>query len=97
MPPQIPEQKTQVITPNSSVECCNDSEVNNNFVQQAGSPAQAAASNKVAQGKIDEIKNRRSRNLIKKCLWQLSSNLNVLVVGAKESGELVCLCYKNSV
>ena len=88
MPPQIPEAKSEVITASSSeISCCND-EVNNNFVLPTGSPL--AASN-VVQGKIDEIKNRRSRNLIKKCLWQLCSNLNVLVVGAKESGKCVCI------
>ena len=75
MAPQLPEQKTEGLpTLNENFE----------YKEAQGNAAHDAVG---AQEKIEEIKNRRSRNLIKKCLWQLSSNLNVLVVGAKESGE----------
>ena len=75
MAPQLPEQKAEELPI-----------LNENFEykEAQGNAAHDAVG---AQEKIEEIKNRRSRNLIKKCLWQLSSNLNVLVVGAKESGE----------
>jgi len=77
MAPQLPEQKIEGLPT-----------LNENFEYKGANNNNLPPQNVIgAQEKIDEIKNRRSRNLIKKCLWQLSTNLNVLVVGAKESGK----------
>ena len=83
MTPQFPGKKIEILP-----------SLNKNFDYNCANKNNLPTQNVIGvHEKIDEIKNKRNRNLISKCLGQLSTNLNVLVVGAKGSGKCKHICY----
>ena len=77
-------EATNILFSRTSLQSEASLDVNNNMMKAAQNAVKRPATSA-------EDLNAKSRKLIKNCFSNLRSNLNILVVGVKESGEFVVI------